>query len=120
MSVENSDDLLISFFPMIDLRIIYSRGHSIRNMFPYKDKLPLKCRGGIAYTSNVITVGQVLPILAKLSIPYTSVSMVPMDIYIRPLKEVLYWSILCWMSAQTVALTLIKSKYWIVITMISS
>ena len=34
---------------MIDLRIIYSREHSIRNMLPYKDKLPLKCRSGNAY-----------------------------------------------------------------------
>ena len=41
--------LINKFFPMIDLRIIYSRGHSIRNMFPYKDKLPLKCRSGIVY-----------------------------------------------------------------------
>ena len=43
------------FFPMIDLRIIYSRGHGIRNMFPFKDKLelPLKCRSGIAYQYHI-------------------------------------------------------------------
>ena len=112
--------LINKFFPMIDPRIIYSRGHSIRNMFPYIDKLPLKCPSGIVYHIQCDTVGQVWLILAKLPIHYTSVSMVPMDIYIRPLKEVLHWSILCRMSAQTVALTLIKSKYWIVATMISS
>ena len=41
--------LLNKFYPHIELRIVYRRGFSIRNLISYKDQLPLKCSSGVVY-----------------------------------------------------------------------
>ena len=41
--------LVNKFYPLIELRIVYRRGLSIRNLFSYKDQLPLKCSSGVVY-----------------------------------------------------------------------
>ena len=41
--------LVNKFYPTIGLRIVYKRGLSIRNLFSYKDQLPLKYSSGVVY-----------------------------------------------------------------------
>ena len=37
------------FYPRTDLRIVYKRGNSIRNLFAYKDKLPINSLSSVVY-----------------------------------------------------------------------
>ena len=41
--------LVTKFYPLVDLKIIYKRGHTISSMFPYKDNFPLKCNSSVVY-----------------------------------------------------------------------
>ena len=41
--------LLTKFYPLVDLKIIYKRGHTISSMLPYKDNFPLKCNSSVVY-----------------------------------------------------------------------
>ena len=41
--------LVHKFYPSTDLRIVYKRGNSIRNLFAYKDKLPIDSLSSVVY-----------------------------------------------------------------------
>ena len=41
--------LMNKFYHDIDMNIVFKRGRTIKNMFSYKDKLPIKCSSGVVY-----------------------------------------------------------------------
>ena len=41
--------LIDKFYPLVDLKVIFKRGRTIKSLFSYKDKFPLKCRSGVVY-----------------------------------------------------------------------
>ena len=41
--------LVSKFYPGVKLKIVFTRGYRLSNMFAYKDKLPLSCRSGVVY-----------------------------------------------------------------------
>ena len=41
--------LVSRFYPLVELKIIYKRGNTIKNLFSYKDTFPLKNSGGVVY-----------------------------------------------------------------------
>ena len=41
--------LIIKYYPLIEFNIIFKRGRTIKSMFCYKDKFPLRCRSRVVY-----------------------------------------------------------------------
>ena len=41
--------LVSKFYPSVKLKIVFTRGYRLSNMFAYKDKLPLSCRSCVVY-----------------------------------------------------------------------
>ena len=42
-------EIVARFYPQIDLRMIFSNRNTIANMFPFKDRVPLKLRSNVVY-----------------------------------------------------------------------
>ena len=43
------NEIIASFYPQIDLRVIFSNRHTISSMFPFKDTVPRKLRSNVVY-----------------------------------------------------------------------
>ena len=41
--------LIVKYYPLIEFNIVFKRGRTIRSMFCYKDKFPLRCRSRVVY-----------------------------------------------------------------------
>ena len=41
--------LISKFYPLIELKIVFKRGNTIKNMFSYKDRFPLKNSSSVVY-----------------------------------------------------------------------
>ena len=57
--------LVRKFYPSVDLRIIFTRGFKIKNLFGYKDKFPLKCKSLVVYYSECSQFGHSKAYLGK-------------------------------------------------------
>ena len=41
--------LIVKYYPLTEFNIVFKRGRTIRSMFSYKDKFPLRCRSRVVY-----------------------------------------------------------------------
>ena len=69
---KNLRKLLTSYYPQLDLRFVFTNNNTIKNMFPYKDRIPDKLQSNIVYqydcvrcNSDVFYIGQTTCNLAK-------------------------------------------------------
>ena len=49
--------LVHKFYPSVRLRVVFSRGFRLSNLFSFKDKLPLQCRSGVVYYTQCANCG---------------------------------------------------------------
>ena len=60
------DKLVRKFYPSVDLRMIFTRGFKIKNLFGYEDKFPLKCKSLVVYYSECSQCGHSKAYLGKI------------------------------------------------------
>ena len=61
----NVKRLVQQFYPTVEIKIIYSCGFKISNMFNFKDTLPLSCKSGVVYFSQCKKCGPSMAYLGK-------------------------------------------------------
>ena len=59
------EKLVRRFYPSVDLKVIFTQGFKIRNLFSYKDRFPLKCRSLVIYYSECSQCGPSKAYLGK-------------------------------------------------------
>ena len=57
--------LINKFYPSVELRIVFSRGFKIRNLFAYKDRFPSRCRSMLVYYTECSVCGPSQAYLGK-------------------------------------------------------
>ena len=57
--------LIHKYHPCINLKIVFKRGFSIRDLFRFKDRLPLDCRSGVIYYTKCKKCGPSVAYLGK-------------------------------------------------------
>ena len=57
--------LINKFYPSVELKVVFSRGFKIRNLFAYKDKFPMKCRSMLVYYTKCSVCGPSQAYLGK-------------------------------------------------------
>ena len=57
--------LVNKFYPSVELKVVFSRGFKIRNLFAYKDKFPMKCRSMLVYYTQCSVCGPSQAYLGK-------------------------------------------------------
>ena len=41
--------LIVKYYPLLEFNIVFKRGRTIKSMFCYKDKFPIRCRSRLVY-----------------------------------------------------------------------
>ena len=57
--------LIHKFYPSIELKVVFKRGFCIRDLFRFKDKMPLECRSGVIYYTKCNKCGPSAAYLGK-------------------------------------------------------
>ena len=49
--------LVHKYYPTVQLKVVFRRGYSLRNLFSFTDKFPLKCLSGVVYSIHCKNCG---------------------------------------------------------------